>query len=80
LASPGSGPSHQGGAIGLYHLAWEVDTLTELGLIHEKMKKTGIPTQASDHGSTKALYASDPDGIEFEVCWLVPDYAVEESS
>ena len=27
---------------------------------------------ASDHGSTKALYAKDPDGIEFEVSWLVP--------
>ena len=27
---------------------------------------------ASDHGATKALYAKDPDGLEFEVCWLVP--------
>jgi catechol-2,3-dioxygenase len=27
---------------------------------------------ASDHGSTKALYAKDPDGLEFEVSWLVP--------
>jgi catechol-2,3-dioxygenase len=27
---------------------------------------------ASDHGSTKALYAHDPDGLEFEVSWLVP--------
>ena len=27
---------------------------------------------ASDHVTTKALYAKDPDGIEFEVSWLVP--------
>lgn len=27
---------------------------------------------ASDHGTTKALYAKDPDGLEFEVSWLVP--------
>jgi hypothetical protein len=27
---------------------------------------------ATDHGTTKALYAKDPDGIEFEVSWLVP--------
>ena len=27
---------------------------------------------ASDHVTTKALYAHDPDGIEFEVCWLLP--------
>ena len=29
-------------------------------------------TGASDHITTKALYAKDPDGIEFEVSWLVP--------
>ena len=27
---------------------------------------------ASDHGTTKSLYAKDPDGIEFEVVWIVP--------
>ena len=27
---------------------------------------------ASDHVTTKALYAHDPDGIEFEVSWLLP--------
>ena len=26
----------------------------------------------SDHGATKSLYGRDPDGIEFEVMWLVP--------
>jgi catechol-2,3-dioxygenase len=26
----------------------------------------------SDHSTTKSLYAKDPDGIEFEVCWIVP--------
>ncbi len=27
---------------------------------------------ASDHGTTKSLYAKDPDGIEFEVVWIIP--------
>ncbi|MET8385495.1 hypothetical protein ABZV14_21090 [Streptosporangium canum] len=27
---------------------------------------------ASDHSTTKALYAKDPDGLEVEVSWLVP--------
>jgi catechol-2,3-dioxygenase len=27
---------------------------------------------ASDHATTKALYAHDPDGLEFEVSWLLP--------
>jgi catechol-2,3-dioxygenase len=26
----------------------------------------------SDHGATKSLYGRDPDGIEFEVMWMVP--------
>ena len=58
--------------VGLYHLAWEVDTLAELQRIRDVLTANGSLVGASDHGSTKALYAQDPDGIEFEVSWLVP--------
>jgi catechol-2,3-dioxygenase len=58
--------------VGLYHLAWEVDTLDELRRIAGVLTERGALAGASDHGSTKALYARDPDGIEFEVSWLVP--------
>jgi catechol-2,3-dioxygenase len=34
---------------------------------------------ASDHGTTKALYAKDPDGIEFEVSWLVPADQIDDA-
>ena len=34
--------------------------------------RAGRLVGASDHVTTKALYAHDPDGLEFEVCWLVP--------
>ena len=27
----------------------------------------------------RALYGRDPDGIEFEICWLVPDERIEEA-
>lgn len=60
------------GSVGLYHLAWEVDTLDELRRIAGVLTEHGALAGASDHGSTKALYAHDPDGIEFEVSWLVP--------
>ena len=60
------------GAVGLYHLAWEVDTLDELDRLAGRLRDAGALVGASDHGATKALYAHDPDGIEFEVCWLVP--------
>jgi catechol-2,3-dioxygenase len=59
-------------SVGLYHIAWEVETLDDLTAIAAKLSERGALVGASDHGTTKALYAHDPDGIEFEVCWLVP--------
>lgn len=70
---PGAGASEAGQrTVGLYHLAWEVDTLDELERIAGVLRDAGSLVGASDHGTTKALYAKDPDGLEFEVCWLVP--------
>ena len=69
----GAGPSTAGrSTVGLYHLAWEVDTLTELQRIAGLLRDRGALVGASDHRTTKALYARDPDGIEFEVSWLLP--------
>lgn len=68
-----AGPSQAGSAtVGLYHLAWEVDTLGELDRLARGLVAADALVGASDHGATKALYARDPDGLEFEVCWLVP--------
>ena len=68
-----AGPSAAGRAtVGLYHLGWEVDTLAELKRIGGVLAERGALVGSSDHGTTKALYARDPDGIEFEVSWLVP--------
>lgn len=60
------------GAVGLYHLAWEVDTLTDLADIARRLTEAGALVGATDHVTTKALYGRDPDGIEFEVSWLLP--------
>ncbi|CAA9264963.1 MAG: Biphenyl-2,3-diol 1,2-dioxygenase [uncultured Acidimicrobiales bacterium] len=69
----GAGPSPAGrGTVGLYHLAWEVDTLGELRRIAGALSEAGALVGATDHTTTKALYGKDPDGIEFEVCWLLP--------
>ncbi len=65
-----SGAGH--GRVGLYHLAWEVDTLTELAAAADRLSAAGALVGASDHVTTKSLYAHDPDGLEFEVCWIVP--------
>jgi catechol-2,3-dioxygenase len=60
------------GSIGLYHLAWQVSTIDELAEMLPRLSELGALTGMSDHGATKSLYGQDPDGIEFEVMWLVP--------
>ena len=87
LRAPGSANDHDlglfgiGGApippdvaprAGLYHLAWEVGTLTELNEIRRALDARGALVGASDHRVSKSLYAKDPSGIEFEVMWRVP--------
>ncbi|MBP2474570.1 catechol-2,3-dioxygenase [Crossiella equi] len=68
-----AGPSTAGReSVGLYHLAWSVTTLTDLAEHAARLRAAGALVGASDHITTKALYAKDPDGLEFEVSWLVP--------
>ena len=66
-AERGAGP-----AVGLYHLAWSVNTLAELAEFESKLTGTGALVGSSDHIVSKSLYGKDPDGIEFEVSWFVP--------
>jgi len=74
-----AGPSAAGrGAVGLYHLAWEVDTLADLAEISERLTRLDALVGATDHSTTKALYAQDPDGLEFEVSWLVPADRIDD--
>lgn len=65
------------GAVGLYHLAWEVDTLADLSTLAGRLSDAGALVGATDHGTTKALYGRDPDGIDFEISWLVPARLLE---
>jgi catechol-2,3-dioxygenase len=58
--------------VGMYHLAWEVDTLGDLATLADALRAAGSLVGASNHGTTKSLYAKDPDGLEFEVVWLIP--------
>jgi len=75
----GAAPSGAGrSTVGLYHLAWEVDTLDELERIGGLLREHDALVGASDHVTTKSLYARDPDGLEFEVCWVLPASHVTE--
>jgi catechol 2,3-dioxygenase-like lactoylglutathione lyase family enzyme len=56
-----AGPSEAGRTtVGLYHLAWEVDTLGELQRLAGALRERGALVGASDHGTTKSLYAKIP--------------------
>jgi catechol-2,3-dioxygenase len=65
-------PGPQQGRKGLYHLAWQVDTIEDLAAIRTTLLADGALVGESDHGASKSLYAKDPDGIEFEVMWATP--------
>jgi catechol-2,3-dioxygenase len=68
-----AGPSGAGRTtVGLYHLAWEVDTLGDLEDLAGKLSEHDALVGASDHGTTKSLYGKDPDGLEFEIVWIIP--------
>jgi catechol-2,3-dioxygenase len=73
-------PAGKGGAVGLYHLAWEVDTLGELERLSARLSEAGALVGASDHGTTKSLYGQDPDGIEFEIAWIVPADRIDDGA
>jgi catechol-2,3-dioxygenase len=60
------------GRVGLYHLAWQVEEIEDLAEMAATLSAMGALTGMSDHGVSKSLYGSDPDGIEFEVMWAVP--------
>jgi catechol-2,3-dioxygenase len=78
---PSAEPSAAGrSTVGLYHLAWEVDTLAELERLARALAEGGALVGASDHGTTKSLYGKDPDGLEFEIAWVVPADLLDEAA
>ena len=58
--------------LGLYHLAWQVDTIDDLVALRSKLSGAGALGGESSHGATLSLYGADPDGNEFEIMWMLP--------
>ncbi|CAN5390536.1 VOC family protein [soil metagenome] len=59
-------------SVGLYHLAWQLDTIDELVEFRRTLLDTGAYTGESSHGATKSVYGADPDGNQFEIMWMLP--------
>lgn len=60
------------GSVGLYHLAWQVESIEDLAAIRDSLSEAGALTGQSHHGATISLYGADPSGNEFEVMWMLP--------
>jgi len=86
LTVPGSGDDHNlglfeqpglrppdEGVARMYHAAWEVAELTDLARAKRRLIEARALVGSSDHGMSLSLYAKDPDGLEFELFWTVPD-------
>lgn len=72
LFGVGAQPPRPRGSLGLYHLAWQVDTVDELEEARLTLAEFDAYTGESSHGATKSIYGKDPDGNEFEVMWMLP--------
>src|SRR5215212_4736219 len=76
-----AGPAGAGRTtVGLYHLAWEIDTLAEMKQLAASLAENDALAGSSDHGTTKSLYGKDPDGLEFEIAWIVPADRLDEAA
>lgn len=77
----GAGPQPRR-SVGLYHLAWQLDTVDELAEFRRLLLDAGAYTGESSHGATKSVYGADPDGNQFEVMWMLPraEWGIYESA
>jgi catechol-2,3-dioxygenase len=66
--------------VGLYHLAWEINTLAEMKQLAASLEHSSALAGSSDHGTTKSLYGKDPDGLEFEIAWIVPADQLDDAA
>lgn len=63
----GPAPDTEGGAVGLYHTAWEVENAARLRAVYDRLVERGVAVSPVDHRISKALYFDDPDGNGVEV-------------
>ena len=60
-------PSALPSAVGLYHVAIQLDDMDQLRVAHAILSEQGLLQGAVDHGVTRSIYTADPDGNEIEL-------------
>ena len=61
-------------AVGLAHIALLVDSLEGVRQWYHHLKARGVDVRSSDHGVTRSIYFTDPDGNPFEIYCDNPDF------
>src|SRR3954468_23977928 len=70
---PGGAGPHPTGVAGPPHLAIRYPTRAGLADALRRLQSVDWPLrQCSDHGTHEAIYISDPDGNDLELCWDRP--------
>jgi catechol 2,3-dioxygenase len=60
---------------GIAHIALVADDFATVLAMYQRLREHGIAVSRTiDHGATKSIYFSDPDGIEFEIYCEVPEF------
>jgi catechol 2,3-dioxygenase len=62
-----SAPSPAPNSVGLYHVAIQLADWEAVKHAHGVLTERGLVKGTADHGVTKSLYTSDPDGNEIEL-------------
>ncbi len=60
-------PASDPGAVGLYHIAFEVPDQRSFALAWRELNSAGIAVAAVDHRISWAMYFDDPDGNGLEI-------------
>jgi catechol 2,3-dioxygenase len=62
-----SAPSPMPTAVGLYHVAIQLEDWDAVKQAHALLAERGLLKGTADHGVSKSLYTTDPDGNEIEL-------------
>jgi catechol 2,3-dioxygenase len=73
-ARDGAEPASKNHA-GVAHIALVADDFETVLGMYRRLRECGVPVSRTiDHGATKSIYFSDPDGIELEIYCEVPEF------
>lgn len=66
-------PGPEQNRVGLYHFAWEMNSLDDLRKLYKHMKSSDVNVGGvGDHGISLGVYFFDPDGNEIEAFYELP--------